>query len=177
MWLLKKSNRFGNFNLNRNSVLNLPVLPVLNLSIALAAIFLLTHCGSQKNTSTGSGTFTAIYNETLSQSCVECHKPSGSATIANHTTLDFSNGQTAAYNSLIGKTVQGLVSTGTCGTVSLVNTGVPAYSYLLGTLIPSYSNSNFGGAGGCTPYSGHAPLSQQQQDDFIAWINGGAQNN
>lgn len=122
--------------------------------------------------------FSSIYGTTLSAACVECHNPSGMATVNYNVQLNFMN-QAAAYTSLMESSVNGATSAGTCGPVKIVVPGQPQNSYLIGTLIPRYANGNFGGVGGCTPYAGHYTiinLSSSQQAGLIGWVQDGAQN-
>lgn len=144
----------------------------LSALIALAAILVLGRCSKQES----EGPFTKIYNNTLSRKCVDCHNPSGQATLNYNVQLNFTL-NSAAYQTLLAGGVQGATSTGTCGSVRIVAAGSPSTSYLLSQVVPSYYSTNFGGVSGCTPYSGHqVNLSQSEQDELVSWIQNGAQN-
>lgn len=136
----------------------------------------LPQCGTK--TSAPSGTFTAVYTNTLSTACGSCHLPGGSAA-ADGVKLDFST-QATAYSTLVGTTVAANDVVGTCGGVKLVAPSSPATSYLVGTLITSYGGTAFETATGtsCVPYAGHSVnLSADEESSLTAWIQNGAQNN
>lgn len=123
--------------------------------------------------------FASVYGAVLSTACVECHNPSGMATVNYNVQLNFMN-KAAAYTSLMESSVNGATSTGTCGPVRIVVPGQPQNSYLIGTLIQRYASGNFGGVAGCTPYAGHYTiinLTSTQQTGLIGWVQDGAQNN
>lgn len=127
----------------------------------------------------GSSNFSSVYASTLSTACVECHNPSGMATVNYNVQLNFMN-KTAAFTSLTESSVNGATSAGTCGPVKIVVPGQPANSYLIGTLIQRYANGNFGGVGGCTPYAGHYSiinLTSSQQTGLVGWVQDGALDN
>jgi hypothetical protein len=124
-------------------------------------------------------TFSWIYARILSSACVECHNPSGMATVNYHVQLNFAD-RSAAYATLLVGTVNGVTSTGTCAPLRIVKPGSPRVSYLLGTLIQSYSSPNFGGIENCTPYAGHfsiSHLSSEQKAALIGWVQSGALDN
>lgn len=125
------------------------------------------------------GTFTVVYKRTLAVACVECHNPSGMATVNYNVQLNFAD-RAAAYTTLLASTVNGVTSTGICGPVRIVNPGNPKLSYLLGTLIQNYGVPDFGGVPNCVPYSGHFQmlnLSAEQKANLVSWIQGGALDN
>lgn len=136
-------------------------------------------CGQTPTTTPASGTFSAVYVDTLSKACIECHVPSGAATAQDGVQLDFSS-PTQAYNSLLNSTVHGSRSVGTCGSVKIVTVSNATTSYLAGVLFSDYYKSNFGGVSGCTPYAVHLQdqsLSADEKASIISWIKGGALNN
>lgn len=122
--------------------------------------------------------FSQIYASTLSTACIACHQPGASASADYGVELDFSS-QSSAYATLQG-TVASATSRGQCGGVRIVAPGSPANSYLLAEVAQSYTSSNFGGVGGCTPAAVHYSalnLSQEQISAIADWIQAGAPNN
>ncbi len=161
--------------------------------VSAAALLVLTNCskevsrevseenlvGVEGEPLTGISTFSWIYARILSTACVECHNPSGMATVNYHVQLNFAD-RSAAYTTLLVSTVNGVTSTGTCAPLRVVVPGSPKISYLLGTLIQSYSSGNFGGVDNCTPYAGHYStihLSNEQKSALVGWIQSGALDN
>ena len=161
-------------------------LPLRVLSIFAILLLAVVFIGCSKNdeaatSSAASGTFTNVYQRTLSTACIECHKPGGAAG-AYGSQLDFTT-KALAYSTL-STVVKSTVTTG-CSSVSLAHTGNPSRSYILGTLgavtgspLASYNTGFPAANGGCTPYAGHTSnLSQSEADSLVAWINAGVPNN
>ncbi|MCB9025054.1 MAG: hypothetical protein H6625_01945 [Bdellovibrionaceae bacterium] len=148
------------------------------LFVLLSVSFLLVNC-SEKNASTSATpSFTNIYNNVLSQSCVGCHAPGGDAYDNDGVLLNFST-QTTSYSSLTSLNVTGASSIGTCGGIPIVG-NTPETSYLVGVLFDDYHQNNFAGVSGCTPYSVHLSnqnLSASEKSEIINWITAGASNN
>lgn len=144
---------------------------------AIALALALSGCGKQEESYT-SGTFTAVYNQTIKgQNCIECHAPGGSAANLG-VGLDFTS-QATTYQTLLSETVSGAGSSG-CATLRIVAPGSPSTSYLVPVLIASYATNGFGGRTGCQPINTHHSLvnmSADEQSSLIAWIQGGAPNN
>lgn len=161
----------------RLSVIRRSVFP-LAASLVLAAL-LLPGCGKKDEESYTPGTFTAVYNQTLKTACIECHVPSGAATVDSHVDLDFSSAS-AAYTSLTTQYATGDSTPASCTTVKVVDPGYPQNSYLAGVLLSSYNTNDFAGKTGCQPYTAHLidqHLSADEQSSLISWIQGGALNN
>lgn len=143
---------------------------------AVGILAVLPQCGTK--TSAPSGTFTAVYTNTLSTACGSCHVPGGAGT-TDGTTLDFTT-QTTAYSTLLNSVVSGGSSKNTCPNIKIVVPGSPSTSYLVGTLITSYGGTAFETATGtgCSPYAGHSVnLSADEETSLTAWIQNGALNN
>jgi hypothetical protein len=139
-----------------------------------------TRCGTQNTGSTipTSGTFASVYSIIKSNSCNQCHIPTGAATVNSNVALDFTS-STTAYTTLTTKLVTGTVASGTCGTVKIVG-ATPSKSYLSGILFTDYAGSNFAGVTGCTPVTTHTAmfnLSATNEASINAWITAGALNN
>ena len=154
------------------------------LLLSLSTALLLHGCGSKDSSSTtaASGTFTNVYTTVLSTACIECHKPTGAATLQDNVKIDFST-QALAYSTLVtgSPTVHGASSVGTCANAKLVTPSTVATSYLAGTLFSTYDVNNFAQISGCTPYAGHLAMTlgitTDQQTSITTWIQNGAQNN
>jgi hypothetical protein len=145
----------------------------------VALALTLTYCGQTTTTGPASGTFSAVYTNTLSQACIQCHVPTGAVYTVNQVPLDFTS-QTTAYNTLTANKVKGQSSVGICGDVDIVKASHPELSYLAAVLFSDYSTSDFGGETGCTPYSVHHQdqhLSADEKTSLIKWITNGALNN
>jgi hypothetical protein len=115
---------------------------------------------------------------TLKTACIECHVPTGAATVNNGVQLDFST-QALAYQTLTAKKVTGSTSSGICPNVSIVTAGDPTKSYLAAVLFAKYNATNFAGVSGCSPYSVHLQdqnISDAEQTSIINWITNGAKN-
>ena len=145
--------------------------------VVVALALALSGCGKKEESFT-SGTFTAVYNQTIKgQNCNECHVPGGSAANVG-VGLDFTS-QATAYQTLVSEMVSGAGSSG-CSALKIVVAGSPSTSYLVPVLISSYATNGFGGQTGCQPINTHhslVNLSTDEQSSLIAWIQGGAQNN
>lgn len=163
------------------------------LAFALFLIFLLGLSGCQRGVNAPSPlilereelalsaetTFHSVYVSVLAPLCVDCHNPSGMATVSYNVQLNFSN-KIAAYTSLIESQVNGANSAGTCGQVRIIEARDPEKSYLIGTLNKSYASGDFAGVANCRPYAGHYSiihLSSWQQQELISWIQYGAFDN
>lgn len=151
---------------------------------ALGLILVLSRCSNSTTSSISnapSGSFTNIYQNTLSTDCLTCH-PGSSATAAG-VTLDFST-QAKAYSSLVGTTGSPSVVSATdyapkCPNVQFVVSDQPSQSYLEAEVDPSYYvASDFAGVSTCTPYdhSGTISLSTSELASITAWINAGIPN-
>ena len=150
---------------------------VLLALVAAGMVVVLANCGKETAPTTTTGTFGGIYTNTFSKACVECHVPTGPATVSNGAQFDVTT-QATAYATLHGATVAGLTTKGICPSVNLVVASSAATSYLVGTLFSDYAKSGFGGVTGCTPYNGHSvSLSTSEKDAIISWIQAGALNN
>jgi hypothetical protein len=128
--------------------------------------------------SSSSGTFSNIYKNTFKKACIECHVPSGAATIDNRVKLDFTT-QDLAYSTLISSKVSGMIGSGTCGSANLIVAGDAKQSYLLAVLDAKYNSVNFAGITDCSPYSVHLQdqsLSESELSSIATWITNGAKN-
>lgn len=152
----------------------------LGVGLAVGLVGLLVSCGKQTQAPTP-GTFTAVYTNTLSSACIQCHVPTGAVYSAGggNVKLDFST-QATAYTTLIGVKVAGTSTVGTCGDNFLVVASGATKSYLAAVLFDDYSTANFGGQSGCTPYAVHHQdqhLSADEKASMVKWITDGALNN
>lgn len=153
-------------------------LAAIALAMALPAALGLLLNGCSQSEGPKSGTFGNVYANTLSTTCRSCHQPGGTAYSSYNVLLDFSS-QNNAYSTLLGRTVSGTSSVGTCGGIRIVSPSAPTSSYLAAVTVSSYNTSNFAGVNGCTPLNSHLtayPLSASEQTSLIAWINAGAAN-
>lgn len=120
------------------------------------------------------GTFTHVYQATLSTACVQCHVPGSDG--GDH--LDFSD-KGSAYRTLLGGAVSGHSSATICGGLKLIEPGVPRDSYLAAVLFAEYNAIGFGGVPECKPYSVHLEdqnLSDTEKSSILSWIRNGARN-
>ncbi len=147
------------------------------LHCASWAMLAVTGCSQLQSDST----FTAIYKNTIegSAECISCHSPTGSATALDGVQLDFST-QSQAYLTLTSKKVNGATARGTCGSVSIVSSGSPESSYLMGILFSDYGTNDFAGVSGCLPVTTHYSilnLTSSEKTAISQWISEGALNN
>lgn len=166
--------------MSRNNVINFCNNILKNIFI-LFTLLILVRCGEKtETTSTETApNFSSIYTNVLSKNCVQCHEPSGSATINNGTRIDFTN-KAIAYQTLTSYTSSGYSAnlSNQCTSVYLVVPGAPTNSYLLATLSESYHRANFMVAN-CTPYSPNAhgaSLNSTDLNAMVQWITSGALN-
>jgi len=114
------------------------------------------------------GTFSDVYKNTLSGTCLGCHDGSDPEKSA----LDFST-QEQAYATLVGTYVTGDGFSSACGSQALVVAGSPQSSYLMATLFPDYQSSYTG----CDAYAHETTsLTTGQQTSISDWITNGAAN-
>ncbi len=145
--------------------------------VFVALMLMLSRCG-QKDSGPASGTFSHVYTVTLKTACIECHVPTGAATVSNGVTLDFST-QAKAYSTLTGSVVTGQTSSGICANVKIVTASDLAKSYLAAVLFSDYNISNFAGKTGCSPDTTHLSrenLSAAEKTSITTWITNGAKN-
>lgn len=152
---------------------------VKSVKVWMGVVVLFLAQGCQKLDEPASGTFSYVYQKTLSTACIECHVPSGAATQLYGVQLDFTL-QATAYQTLTSSMVSGQSSVGACSSVRIVASGSPQTSFLAGVLFTDYFTTNFAGVAGCTPYSAHLNdqnLSDAEKASIISWIQNGAPNN
>lgn len=136
-------------------------------------LLFMTSCGPSP------GTFQDVYTNTFKKSCMECHVPTGSATVDYHAKLDFSTSD-LAYQTLTTSTVSGITSSTICAGVKIVAANDPTNSYLMGVLFRDYYKTDFGGKSGCTPNNVHLEsinVTDTEKSSIQTWINAGALNN
>ncbi len=158
-----------------------------NLSLVVLSLLLLTlaNCGkieeAAKTVEPAAGTFTYIYTKTLKTECIECHTPTGAATLEKRVAIDFTT-QALAYKTLTEGLVAATDTVLICPNVKLVASGSPSTSYLAGLLLTEYYKSNdFADVSGCAPDSVHTEkknaLSTVEKTSIADWITNGAKNN
>jgi hypothetical protein len=164
---------------------------LLRLIGLVGLILVIARCGS--NSSDGrqsplgarsdSGTFSAIYQNTIQSECIQCHEPGQSSGVQAGTSLDFTS-QSQAYATLTSGSTSVVSATdaGGCIGAAIIVGGNPGQSYFAATLFTDwaqkYSNASFPN---CDPYSHvvhqNLNLSADEENSIIAWIQNGAQNN
>ena len=126
----------------------------------------LTACGDILPTVPG--TFSDVYKNTLSGTCLGCHD----GTDPQKSNLDFST-QATAYATLVGTTVTGDQSSAACGSQTLVSASSPDTSYMLATLFDDYRTAFTA----CDAYVHETvSITDSQKSSMVDWITNGAAN-
>ncbi|MGK5083388.1 hypothetical protein WDW37_08775 [Bdellovibrionota bacterium FG-1] len=152
----------------------------MKLFLILGLALLMMSCGQVASVTPDPVTanFSSIYSHLFKTACIECHVPTGAATVAKGVQLDFTT-QALAYATLTSGSVAAIDSVGKCPSVKLVVTGQVASSYLAGVLIQDYFKDNFAGVTGCTPYNVHLSdqnLTADEKTAIVSWIQNGAKD-
>lgn len=145
--------------------------------LILLSSLLYQGCGNKSSTDNAvSATYSSLYSNVFSQSCVQCHQPGGSAE-GNGAEVDFSS-QSRGYSSLTTGTVKGVEAGSNCSGINIVSEGSATTSYMVGLLVSSENGRVYGS--NCTAIRTHIEanyLSSEAANALIQWVNEGAQNN